>query len=340
MPSPFPNLPPEQRGTVHSLRHQSDVLADNPWGDPTARDVLCYTPPGWQRGEQLPVITCLIGFSGTGEKLLARSMTGISIATRIDRLISDGCPPFIALLPDCMTSLGGSQYVDSEGLGNYASYVCDELQPFVAETLQTSGRRGVLGHSSGGFGALHLAMNHPDTFQAVACHAGDMGFELCYLGDLPKALRGVATLGGLDTFVPKFWALEQASGTVFAAINILCMACAYSPDALAKPIPARLPINFDTGEVDLRVFERWLAFDPLHQVKEPAKLEALRKLEWLYIDCGNRDEYNLQYGARRMSTALKLANVAHVYEEFSGGHGGTRYRWDTSLLAMAKKLSR
>jgi enterochelin esterase-like enzyme len=338
MPHPFPNLPPQARGTVHSLRHTSEVLAGNPWGDPIERDVLVYTPPSWTRRESLPTITCLIGFSGTGEKLLARSMTGISIATRIDHLIQQGCPRFIAVLPDCMTSLGGSQYMDSIGIGAYGTYVADELTRFVDGQFDTTGRRGVMGHSSGGFGALHLPMNHPGRFHAAACHSGDMGFDLAYLGDASKAIRGVSAHGGLEGFVEAFWEKESVPGATFAALNLLCMACAYSPDLSANPIPARLPINFDTGEVNWAVLQSWAQHDPIHQAAEADKARALRELDWLFIDCGNRDEYNLQYGARRLVRVLESMQVPHDYEEFDGGHGGVRYRWDKSLRRLAERL--
>lgn len=340
MPSPFPNLPPDQRGTVHTLRHTSSALAGNPWDDPTERDVLVYTPPDWTPDESLPAVMVLIGFSGTGEKLLARSLTGISLATRIDRLVAAGCPRFIAVMPDCMTTLGGSQYVDSPGLGNYATYVADELTAFVDHHFATSGRWGVLGHSSGGFGSLHLAMNKPGRFHAVACHSGDLGFDLCYTGDIPKSVAGVAALGGLEGFVEAFWQREQVPGPAFAALNVLCMACAYSPDPSARPIPARLPVDFDRGILDWEVLQSWSAFDPLVQVKDPDKAQALDDLDWLFVDCGDRDEYLLQYGARRFSSWLLAHSIEHVYEEFKGGHGGVRYRWDGSLTEMAEVLSR
>ena len=339
MPSPFPNLPPHQRGTVHCLRHRSSALVDNPWSDPSERDVLVYTPPGFEPGDRLPAVMVLIGFSGTGEKLLARSLTGISIATRIDRLIADGCPPFIAVLPDCMTSLGGSQYVDSPGLGNYATYVADELTAFVDDAIGTNGRWGVLGHSSGGFGSLHLAMNKPGRFQAAACHSGDLGFDLCYTGDVPRSLSGVASLGGLEGFVEAFWQREQPGGAAFSALNVLCMACAYSPDPSASPIPARLPLNYETGELDWEVIQSWARFDPIVQVASEPRAKALADLRWLYIDCGDRDEYNLQYGARRFVSALADRGIAHEYDEFPGGHGGVRYRWDHSLREMATRLA-
>ena len=47
--------------------------------------------------------------------------------------------------------------------------------------------RAVVGKSSGGYGALVMGAHHPDVFGHVASHAGDAGFEYCYLPDFPRA---------------------------------------------------------------------------------------------------------------------------------------------------------
>lgn len=339
MPSPFPQVPHDQRGEIHCLSHSSQVLQGNPFGDPHDRDLYVYTPPGYsETGPRLPAVMILPGYTGMGEKLLARGLTDISIATRIDRLLVEGCPPFVAVLPDCMTTLGGSQYVDSTGLGAYATYLAEEIRSFVDSTFRTSGRWGVVGHSSGGFGALHLAMSFPGSFQAAACHAGDMGFDLCYLGDISQAVRAVQRAGGVKAFIGDFWAKRRLGGDDIAAMSLLCMSCAYSPDPGAQPVPARLPVDFETGEVDFSVLEDWRRLDPVVRVDQPECIEALKSLDLLFIDAGSQDEYNLHLGARRLVSRLKVHGVPHVYEEFKGGHRGSAWRYGVSLAHAAEAL--
>lgn len=337
MPSPFPNLPAAQRGTLRCLTHRSEVLADNPWGDPTERDLWVYTPAGAE-GTPLPAVLLLAGFAGTGEGMLARSLTEVSIASRIDRLIAAGCPPFIAVLPDCMTTLGGSQFIDSPALGRYGSYLTDEIMPFIDATLPTTGRWGATGRSSGGFGALTLAMSAPGTLDAIACHAGDMGFDLCYLGDIPAGLSAIRKAGGPRALVEAFWAASRPSGSMFAALNLLCMSAAYSPDPSAEGFPARLPVDWQTGVVDFATFASWRAFDPIRRIESPAAQEALRGLSLLMLDAGDRDEHHLHLGARQLVARLKSLDIPHFYEEFPGGHRGTSYRYDVSLPRLAAAL--
>ncbi|MEM7443332.1 MAG: S-formylglutathione hydrolase [Pseudomonadota bacterium] len=48
------------------------------------------------------------------------------------------------------------------------SYIAEELPALIDEQFPNTGKRGVMGHSMGGHGALTLAMRHPDTFQTVS----------------------------------------------------------------------------------------------------------------------------------------------------------------------------
>jgi hypothetical protein len=67
--------------------------------------------------------------------------------------------------------------------------------------------------------------------------------------------------------------------------------------------------------------------------------EGLKKLKALYIDCGDIDQYNLVYGARRMHRHLDKLGVPHTYAEFPDTHTAVDYRMDISLPLLAKALS-
>ena len=77
---------------------------------------------------------------------------------------------------DGWTSLGGSQFLDSPGTGNYLTHLCDEIVPFVDEryrTIADRDHRGIQGKSSGGYGAMVVPMLRPDLWGGLATHAGD-----------------------------------------------------------------------------------------------------------------------------------------------------------------------
>ncbi len=85
--------------------------------------------------------------------------------------------------------------MDSPGTGKYHSYLCDEVVPWVDSryrTLDDRSHRAISGKSSGGFGAMITPMLRPDLFGALATHAGDALYELCYVpefGDCVRLLR-------------------------------------------------------------------------------------------------------------------------------------------------------
>ena len=64
----------------------------------------------------------------------------------------------------------------------------------------------------------------------------------------------------------------------------------------------------------------------------------LRSLKALYIDCGERDQFNLLYGARRFVRRLNELGITHRYEEFADNHSGVDYRMDESLPFLAAAL--
>ena len=318
---------------------ESDCLRGNPLGDPHRRELPVYLPPGWDApGAAFPVIFVLAGFTGRGHRYLDPHPWFASVAQRFDGFVASGdSQPAILVMPDCFTRLGGSQYVDSVATGPYETHVAEELVPLVEENLPAlAGRRAVVGKSSGGFGALHLAMRRPGLFQAAASISGDVDFELCFGSEILAALRGLVP-HGLDPkrFLDAFGRERDLSGDGHAVINVLAMAACYSPNP-ESPLGFDLPMELERGERVQAVWQRWLSFDPLFAAEHHA--EALRGLEYLHLECGLLDEYNLQWGLRRLVKRLQELGVQHVHEEHSGGHRGTDDRYLRVLPQMASVL--
>lgn len=338
MPHPFPNLPLDQRGALE--RHAIDLprLADNPWSDPREREVLVWRSPGPQDTPRIPLLI-LPGFAGTAEAALGRGMFDRTLTGQLDELAAAGAPPFLAVLPELMTSIGGCQFIDSPAIGAYQSAIVEDLIPAIERRFSTVGRWGVTGRSSGAYGAFQLALRAPEKVGAVAWHAGDCGFDLSYLGDIPAAIRGIQAAGGVERFLRELWTRRSIGGDGFAAMNLIAMSCAYSPEPGRAPLPARLPFDPETGAIDFEVFQSWRRFDPIVQAADPANAATLRRLDLLFLDAGNRDEYLLHLGARRLVSELTRQGVPHVYEEFDGGHRGTAWRYDHSLPRLLAALA-
>jgi enterochelin esterase family protein len=320
---------------------ESRALAGNPLGDPTARQIAIWLPPSYDRApaRRYPVVYWLAGYAGTGQMLFSGSPWQPGLGTRLDRLVGSGrMGEAIVVAPDCFTRWGGAQYLDSPAVGLYETHLLREVLPAVDARLRTIGTRAtraIGGKSSGGFGALTLAMRNPDLFAAVASHAGDMYFELSVLPDLAIAARTLRRRGGLDGFIAQFEAREQKSGDDFTTMMILALAGAYSPD-LDRPHGVALPFDIDTGEIDWAVWQRWKAWDPVEMAAQRA--EALRGMKLVFVDAGTRDEHNLDLGARILVRRLRALGVACEHEEFDDGHRATAYRTEISLPKLAAAI--
>lgn len=326
--------------TVEIPELASRVLADNPLGDPATRRLPIVLPPDYATsGRRYPLIVALTGFTGKGIMLLNEDAWQPNLPQRLDRLYAAGMPPAIFVLPDAFTRYGGSQYLNSAATGRYEDYVIDEVIPFVDahyRTIPAPEARGVFGKSSGGYGAMILGMRHPAVFRALACHSGDMAFDLCYAPDFPKAANAFNAAGGVAAWWAKFAAKIKPGKDDHDALNILAMAACYSP-AAAEPLGIALPFDLHTCERRPDVWERWLAWDPVAQVDRYAA--SLRQFALLYLDCGTRDEFNLHYGARQMVRLLDARGIAHEYQEFDDGHMSVQYRYDVSLPKIAAALA-
>jgi S-formylglutathione hydrolase FrmB len=321
------------------------MLEGNALNDPSVRKVPVYLPPSYDGTRRFPVIYLLAGFASTGMSFMNYSFGRKSVPEMVETMICEKeMPEAIVVMPDCMTRYGGSQYVDSPATGLYESYLAEELVPFVDSrftTLADRRHRAIAGKSSGGFGALRLGMRHPDLFSAVACHSGDIGFELCYRPNFPAAARTLEKYGGsVSAFFANWESLDKKPGGEFAMLDVMAMAAAYSPD-VSRPVPENmtLPFNPRTCELLPEVWERWLDFDPLSMIGQARYRDALGSLSKLYLDCGSRDEYNLQFGHRKFSDLARSSGISHTYEEFPDTHADTSYRYRSSLPALAAAIA-
>lgn len=322
-------------GRVVTLEHDSRVLRDNPLGDPAIRQVTVYLPAEYDRRSDHRFVQLwdLVGYTGAGPKHTNWQAFDENVPERLDRLIHAGTMgPAIVVFPDCFTSLGGNQYINSSAIGRYADYLVKELVPFVDRELRTlanRNHRGVFGKSSGGYGAMVHGMKYPGTWGAIGDHSGDAFFELVYRTDFPT-IAGVLAEHDykVERFLKEFWKKGNPSGREIHALMGICMAATYDPDPDA-PLGFHLPFDPYTCEVDERRWRRWLKHDPIRMAGRFAG--NLKSLRGLYIDCGDRDQYHIQYGCRILSRRLGELGIRHTYEEFPGTHSGIDHRMDKSL---------
>lgn len=325
-------------GRIERLMLDSALLKGNLLCDPVKRAIDIYLPAGADPAG-LPLLVDLVGFTAGGLAHTNWKNFSENVPERLDRLIGTGAmPPVVVAFPDCFTKLGGNQYINSAAMGPWDDVLLTEIVPLVERRFGCGGkgRRGVFGKSSGGYGAIVHALLHPDFWSAAACHSGDMAFELCYLGEFPRLLRALAKQGGsVAKWIDAFHAAPKTRDGDVHDLMTLAMCATYDPDPSA-PYGIRLPVDVHTCELIPERWKNFEAWDPVRMVE--TRGEGLKRLKALYIDCGDADQYDLVYGARRFHLALERLGVPHTYEEFPDDHSGIDYRMDRSLPLLARAL--
>ncbi len=323
-------------GRFERLVVESELLADNPLGDPARRPLYVYSAPEAAAASSVPAIFMLQGYGGQVDTWLARKSFDPTTVERLDALFSGGdCPPAMVVFVDAWTSLGGSQFINSAATGRYMDYLCDELVPFIEDRYGTAAR-GVSGHSSGGYGAMVSAMLRPDVFSAFASHAGDALFECCYMREFPLVARQLRDHfeGSFEVLLRRARESDPFDWSSFgAALSTYAMAAAYAPG----PDGPELPFEIETGRLIDDVWRRWLQWDPVRMA--PHHAQALRSMRRVYLDAGRRDEYFLDLAAGAFSAELHRLGVEHTLELFDGGHGNVSNRYPLAVRELVVALS-
>ncbi len=311
-------------------------------GNPHDRLALVLSPPDDLVAEV--VVYVLDGYFGSGRSLLNDpGAIGRSFAAELHEYQRQGlCPPAHFVFVDGSTFLGGSQYVNSLANGPFADHIVHEILPAIETTFSIQGLpRVVMGHSSGGIGALWLASEYPSIFQACLASAADSAFEYSVLSLFPAAAMRLARAGSLPAFLKDVFDRpqpERCSSADFKTLLVLALATCYSPQPGHNEIHAELPFDPKTLTLNESIWHQWLAHDPARF--SDARLKSFKDLRLLLLDCGSDDEHAAQFGHRRLSSRLSDLGITHICEEFAGSHSGTRFRYRERLKHLKEALQR
>jgi len=315
--------------SLETLLIESKALKRNPLKDPHVRRNPVLIPKNAEG--PLPVVFVLSGLTGNGPQSFSTKFGELNTAEILDAAVSaHKAPKALYVFVDATTSWGGSQFINS-AQGNYEDYLIKELIPAIHENYDVSPlakKWCVTGGSSGGYGALHLSSKFPNIFGVAAAIAPDCFFQASLLSEMYDALYDWTKFGGPKGLLKELRAGRLSKNKNFhTLVNAVGMSLCYAG--------GELPIDSYTGVLKPSVWKKWMQHDPL--VFLPKRAANLKKLSALYIDVGNRDQFDLHLGCRQLNQWLKSKKIKHHYSEFNGTHFeiGTRrpevWAWLQSL---------
>jgi enterochelin esterase-like enzyme len=305
---------------VQTLATVSEVLKDNPLGDPYERFHPVLRPVGPEPAYGWPVVLILSGFTGNGPNSFNQKTFESNFPATLDAAVTKGeAPKALYVFCDAMTAWGGSQFLNSDGMGRYEDFVADELVTAIKTQLPAASAAEkwcVTGGSSGGYGALHLASQRPDVFGYAAAIAPDSFFEASLLHEIWTAMPTIQKAGGLRGVQE-----ELANGRLrkrkeaHVVLNVVAMGLCYASDGRGD---IEFPIDPRSGRLLPEIWKKWKRHDPVEFLV--ARAENVSKIKAIYLDVGTRDQFQLQYGTRQIFEVLKSQGANVSYREFEGNH--------------------
>jgi S-formylglutathione hydrolase FrmB len=194
------------------------------------------------KDKQWPWVLWLSGFGGSNE---FQSGGG---ATVLDALRGEGKVPELAFViyraPSTGRRGGRSTYMNGEAAADTEDLLVEDLPAHLAEKYRLSKdrkQRALMGVSMGGFGALKLALRHPDVFGVVAAHsAAVLPADPAELGGMAESQVNRFLATGLDKVLG-----NPIDKDKWAAHMPLAIVAKKKPDELQG-----LQIYFDAGTAD------------------------------------------------------------------------------------------
>ena len=258
------------------------------------QQIAVLLPKGYNDSVSYPVLYFLPGF-GAEHK---------SVTSLVARATAD--EPYIVVVVNGTSKLGGCFYTNSPVSGNWADFVTRDVVGYVDShynTIADATARGIAGHSMGGFGALNLAAQYPGLFGHVYAMSpglfdengvADSGLDFELLSEKS------ADFATLDEYIKYVNNLLWPKNFTFAYAS-----------AFAFDDTAELPhIDFTSRERYADGFGNW----------EP-RLETLRSLDSLAIEYGENDELSwIPRGAAHLCELLREHEIPHSELPFDGKH--------------------
>lgn len=291
---------------------------------PVTMKAAVILPPSYQKNpvKKYPVVFIIPGWGGTHYQALSAG------ARKIYGVGSGEEKIYVFLNPETQKSYGPHAFVDSRVNGPWGKALVEELMPYIQKQYRASSNpklNFLTGQSTGGYGAVWLALGYPENFGGAWVTAPDpldftsfTGVDIYndenFYTDNKGKERGFNKVNGIftgtlrKTFAQEIFEADGGQQKAFEA--------AFGPaDLNGRPVKL-----FDeiTGKIDPAVANSWRLYDMASYVESYA--ETLKKMVKfpVRIYVGSNDNYLLNESAMSFAKRIKKFNLPVYVEEVAG----------------------
>jgi pimeloyl-ACP methyl ester carboxylesterase len=256
-------------------------------------------------------------------------VTGFQLPGDMDSLIESGrINEMIFVVSSGDSKPGGSFYVNSPVTGNWEDHIVNDVVGYVDShfrTLPQAESRGITGHSMGGFGALNIAMRHPDVFSAVYSMSpglfDESGLEESFMFSSEPTIRNFVKYEEQLALL----SLEDAQKRMLSSPQEFALAYGYTfaPNADRHPPYFDYPYTEVDGMLvrDDAVWKKWESgFGGIAEETAQYK-QNLLQLKGIVVDYGIHDENPwIPKGCVYYGEQLTAAGIPVKVESYDGNH--------------------
>jgi S-formylglutathione hydrolase FrmB len=320
------------------LKVPAPSLKGNLLGEPTEQPVFVYLPPSYATSpsKRYPTLYLLHGFLGTSKLWISGAFQGMNLQSVMDASINgQKVREMIVVAANGSNAYGGSFYTNSPVTGNWEDFITRDLVSNVDanyRTLPKAESRGIAGHSMGGYGAVMLAMKHPEVFSAT------YALSPCCLAmesDMSEANPAWSKVLGLTS--SDYLKARPASVDDFYTYVFVALGAAFSPNSARAPLYVDFPVETTPGgcgsstnggpclKKNDAVYEKWRAKIPSYIAS--ANKENLKQLHGIFLDYGQNEQFaHIRTGVQLFSKTLAELSIPHQFEVYPDGDHGSRIR--------------
>lgn len=309
--------PPSERQEHCLGENRNLIILESPEvagqiGNDTRRRLCVMLPDAYHRNDSssYPVVFLLPGYGGNDTRY---------------RHLAELNEDVILVGIDGQTKFGATYFHNTTFAGAWETFI-DRVTQTIDARYRTNGKRGLLGHSTGGYNAISLLLRRGDLFHAAAASSpDDLDFD-----------TGLLDANGRANQLWRKWA--HIENTLGSSGQITSYAVQFSD--LTQKGDIAIPFDTESGQVDQKIWNAWQKNEPLFMLNAMSESQQKQLVDRLFISVGRNDAFGLFEPAEVFHKRLDQLRINHDWQPTDDNHfTGSKERREAGLRFLIHALN-